>query len=106
MFPNEAQKLTFIVIADIEEEMDDMTEELIEPARDTLRRCINFRDFTYQSHNLSVRVRIFVEGMGDAAAIRTCVTRFEQYHGNLDTKADTNSYFIYQKKTTKKQREF
>lgn len=113
--PNEAQKLDIykrIAAIESEEEMDDMMEELIDRFGDIPRKVHKLLEI---SHIKSLAHQVYVisvEQKGDEykftmyerakVSAQAIPVLLEQYHGNLTFKADTNPYFIYQKKATNK----
>lgn len=112
---NEAQKLDVykrIAAIESEEEMDDMIEELIDRFGDIPRKVHKLLEI---SHIKSLAHQVYVisvEQKGDEykftmyerakVSPQLIPVLLEQYHGSLTFKADTNPYFIYQRKGTNK----
>lgn len=112
---NEAQKLDVykrIAAIESEEEMDDMVEELIDRFGDIPRKVQKLLEISHLkalAHQLYV---IAIEQKGEEfkftmyerakVSPQAIPVLLEQYHGSLTFKADTNPYFIYQKKGSNK----
>ena len=109
--PNEYQKLDIykrIASIENEEEMDDMVEELIDRFGDIpkkvqqLLHIASVKAFAHSAYIVSIEQKGKEYKFTMYERAKVCADRIplllQQYKGNLTFKAETNPYFIYQKK--------